>query len=300
MSLQDTIPQAQIIQFSQNVYRAIQQNQARTRPFVNLVPLNAKQLMMPRVGTVELQDITGRFPDIQFSDIEWGNRALQGYRRGAAIPIDEWDVQKMLLDPKAELVVALAAACERKFDRVVLEALLASVYTGEFGTTILSAASDGVVQVDATAGFTYNKLLEIDQKFKQVGVGLEMPERIALYITEQEHVQLMKEGMLVSGDFSHQYVIDKGGMTRALSFELIMYGSDEAGANSPMLKEAGGVRSCIAAASGAVTVGVTKQWDIKREPRNEKWDTDQLLAGGIMGATRMDGKKVIEVLTAAT
>lgn len=299
MPIQDTIPEAQILQFSGNVYREIAQTQARTRPFVNVVPLNAKQLMMPRLGTVELQDITGRFPEIQFSDIEWGNRALQGFRRGAAIPVDEWDAQKMLLDPKSEFVTALAQACERKFDRVVLAALLATVYTGEHGTTAVSAAADGVVQVDATTGLDYDKLLEIDETFKSVGVGLEMPARIALYITEQEHTQLMKEGTLVSGDFSHQYVVDKGGMTRALSFELIMYGSAEAG-NAPMLNVSSGTRSCIAAAQGAVTVGITKQWDIGVQPRNEKWHTDQVLASGIMGATRIDGKKVIEVLTAAT
>lgn len=299
MSLQDTITEAQILQFSGNVYREIAQTSARTRPFVNVVPLNAKQLMMPRLGTVELQDITGRFPDIQFSDIEWGNRALQGFRRGAAIPVDEWDVQKMLLDPKSEFVTALAQACERKFDRVVLAAFLATVYTGEHGTTPIAAAADGVVQVDATTGLDYDKLLEIDETFKSVGVGLEMPARIALYITEQEHTQLMKEGTLTSGDFSHQYVIDKGGMTRALSFELIMYGSAEAG-NSPMLNVTGGVRSCIAAAQGAVTVGITKQWDIKKQERNEKWHTDQILAAGVLGATRIDGKKVIEVLTTAT
>lgn len=297
MALQETITQAQIIQFSQNVYREIQQTTARSRPYVNVVPLNAKQLMLPRIGTIEMQDIAGRFPEVQFSDIEWGNRALQGFRRGAAVPVDEWDAQKMILDPKALLVTELAAACERKFDRIALASMLGTVYTGEHGTDALSAAADGVVQVDCTTGFDYDKLLEIEEAFFSVGIGIDMPAKIGLFITEQEHTQLMKEGMLVSGDFSHQYVIDKGRMERALIFELIVYGSAESA--DPMLKVVGGQRSCIAAASQAVTVGVTKEWDIEIVERKEKWHTDSVQASGIMGGTRMDGKKVVEVLTAA-
>jgi len=296
MALSDSISDVARSKFADTVFELAQQTGARLRGIVEMEQIDAENMMFPRIGNVEAQELTGRYPEITPADITWDNRKLDAARIGVPLFVDKWDAQKMIADPNSVLAKRAAQALERHFDRVVVRAALATVYTGRQGTTAVSAATDGVIQVDATSGLTYNKLLEIDENFQKKEVGTDMPIRKFLLISEQEHTRLMKETNLISGDFSKQYVIDKGRMVRALDFELIVYGS---AVPIPMLGVSGGVRSCLAIAAGGIKVGITQGWDIDVQPRNDRWHTTQILASGILGATRMEGVRIQEVQTTA-
>jgi hypothetical protein len=113
-------------------------------------------------------------------------------------------------------------------------------------------------------------------------------------MSEQEHAKLMREGTLISGDFSKQYVVDSGRMKKALDFNIIIFGS---AVPNPMLPVSNNVRSCMAIATGAIKVGITKSWEIEVEKVNGRWNTDQVLASGIVGAVRMEAPRLQIVQT---
>ena len=297
MTINSTINDVARRKFGDTLYELTAQNSARTRGIVEMEKLDAEDLMLDRVGSTEVQILNERNPIITPSDITWDRRRLTADRIGVAFYTDKWDTQKMLHDPNSVFAKRAAEALERHFDRVVVGAALATVYTGKEGNTAVTAATDGVVQVNATAGLTYDKLLEIDEEFQSKEVGTQMPIRKVLLISEQEHTQLMKEGNLTSGDFSRQYVIDKGQMVRALDFELIVYGS---AVPNPILKVVSTTRSCLAIAMGALKIGMTQSWEIDVQPVNNRWHTTQVLASGIMGGIRMEGNHIIEVQTTAS
>lgn len=297
MALQDSISDVFKTKFANTVYELTQQTKARLRGIVDMEPLDAEDVMFDRVGSVEVQDINERFAEIIPADILWDRRRCTAARVGVPLFTDKWDAQRMLADPNSILARRAAEALERHFDRVVVSAATAAVYTGRNGTTSVSAATDGVQTVDATAGLTYAKLLEIEANFQKNEVGTEIPIRKFLLISEQEHTALMQEGTLISGDFSRQYVVDKGQMVRALDFELIVYGSNMP---IPMLGVSAGTRTCLALAASAIKVGLSRSWNIDVQPRNDRWDTTQILASGIIGAVRMDALKIQKVSTTAT
>lgn len=296
-SLNSTQEQAYKTAFSNTVYELTQQTQARLRGIVEMEPLQADQLLLNRVGSAEVQVLNERFPDIVPADLQWDRRRLKADRIGVPFFSDNWDAQKMLTDPNSVFAKRAVEALERHFDRVVIGAATATVYTGKDGTTPVTAATDGVQTVDATAGLTYNKLLEIDEKLQKNEVGTEMPIRKFFLISEQEHTQLMKEGSLTSGDFSRRYVIDQGNMTRALDFELIVYGSNMP---IPMLNVASSVRDCLVICAGAIKIGLSQSWEVDVQDRTDKWFTKQILASGILGGVRMEGIRIIKVQTTAT
>lgn len=297
MALNDSISDVEITQFAENVFELAAQTAARTRPYVEMVQVNALDMMLPRLGSIEAQELTERNPVIVPAEAQWDNRRLSAKRIGVAQLLDKWDAKKMLVEPKSPLARRAAQALERYFDKTVLTEALATVYTGRQGTTAVTAASDGVKVVDAKAGLTYEKLLEIDETFQSVEIGTETEVKKVLFITEQEHTQLMKEGTLISGDFSRQYVVDNGKMRKALNFELVIYGSKVA---NPLLKVVSNVRSCIAMAFGAMKVGITQNWEIEEKDANNRWHSRQILASGIFGAVRMEGARMIEVQTTPT
>lgn len=295
--LQSTISDVLRTEFANTVYELTQQTSARLRGVVEIEQITSEEKMFPRIGNVEVQQLNERFAEITPADILWDNRRLSATRVGVPLFVDEWDAERMLADPKSILAKRAAQALERNLDRVIIGAATATVYTGRQGTVPLTAASDGVVTVDATQGFVYETLLQIDANFQAYEVGTDMPVRKYLLVSEQEHQAMMKEAELISGDFSRQYVVEKGEITRVLDMEVIKFGSK---VPIPMLPVTNGVRQCLAIAMGGIKVGITRNWDIKVKDRNDRWDTIQVLASGIVGGTRMEGVRVQIVNTTAT
>lgn len=294
MALQSSIGDVLITKFSDTVFRLAQQTMARTRVCVEMEQLNAEQMMFPRIGSAEVQQLNTRFAEIIPADIQWDNRRLSGARFGLPLFVDKWDAERMLSDPQSELAVRATQALERNLDRIVIASATSVVYTGRTGTVPVTAANDGVTTVDALSGFTYEILLQIDANFQAQEVGMEAPLRKFLLISEQEHQALMKEGTLISGDFTRQYVVEQGYMIKALDFDIIRFGS---GVPQPMLPVTSNQRACLAIAYGGIKLGITQAWEIDIEKRTDRWQTTQVLAVGTCGAVRMEGVRIQQVNT---
>lgn len=297
MAYNDFLNEVAKRKFADSMFEMAAQVAARLRAIVEIEPVEAEDMVLDRIHNVEVQEHIGRHPEIVPVDMRFDRRKLITKRVGVAFFRDEWDLVKVSGELDTKLAKRAGQAFERYFDRMVVEATLATVYTGKNGTTALTAANDDVVTVDATAGFIYDKLLEIDEKFQKYDIGTDMPVEKYLLISEQEHTQLMKETKLISGDYSRQFVVDNGEIQRALGFKIIKFGS---GATIPVLNVASTTRKCIALAAGGVKVGLTKQYKIEKEKVNNRWYTDQILASGNMGAIRMEGRRVIQVNTTAS
>lgn len=165
-------------------------------------------------------------------------------------------------------------------------------------TKKLTAVEDGVITVDATSGLTYEKLLEIKQNFIDADVGNDMPEKFFLGIAGDEHTDMMNETKLISGDYSRQYVIDKGEIQNALGFDIVKYAGK---AKKPMLKVDGsGNRECIAASTRGIVVGVSLAPKLSVDNRPDYYETDQIQMIVEMGAVRTEGCLVQKVKTTAT
>jgi hypothetical protein len=184
----------------------------------------------------------------------------------------------------------------RQYDKVAYDAAFADVLTGRDFETTVTATNDGVDTVNATAGFTYEKLLEIRQNFYDNDVGLDDNERIFLTITGKEHTALMGEQELISGDFTRDFVVEKGRITRAVGMELIPFAG---GIASPILGVSGGVRSLLAASSRGICLGVSKEMSIKIEDRPDYIETKQVQVVMEIGAVRTEGVLVQKVTTTA-
>lgn len=295
--LNGTITDVQRTMFAHNVYEITTQTESLTSPLFSpsdIERLDALDMMIPRVGSLQAQRLNERFPKIVPTDAKWDARRLAGVRCGAATWMDKWDAIKMLSDPQSILAKRQAEALLLERDRIAVEALNANVFTGRIGTTPVSASTDGVLTVDAKSALNFDILLKLDENFQAIGVPRH--KKKFLLISEQEHSQLMREGTLTHGDFSKQYVIDQGGMDRAYNFQVIVFGSK---IPNPILRVASNVRSCWVIVEGSLKMGVSQSSEIEIGKVQGHWHTDQVLTSMIQGVTRMEGSLIQEVQTTA-
>jgi hypothetical protein len=289
----EQIDNALVTQFSGEVHVAAQQMKARLRGKVKLKAISGENFAYDGLGPIEAAEIVGRHQPVNFSDINHLRRKLSRRRFTLTLPIDAADVRGVLINPSSEYAAACARAMERVFDRVVIEAMFASVLTGrDFGTTV-TFASEGST-VTATAGLTYEKLLEINQNFIDEEVGTDVPESLLMGISGDEHTDLMQELELTSGDYSRQFSVDKGRMQMAAGLDLIHFGG---AVNSPLLSVSSGTRSCFAMSNRAMCVGISKDISVKIESRADLVETTQVQLVFDLGAVRTEGVLIQKVTT---
>jgi hypothetical protein len=285
----DTI---QITEFNAALDVQEQQMTSRLLPFAKRVGINGDNFAYDGLTEVQSYRANGRNPDIQPSQITFTRRKLSRERVVVTLEVDQRDVRGMLTDPKGDLARLCIAAIERETDRIIYDALFATVYTGRnFGTSV-SYTTDGVLSVDATAAFTYEKLLEIRANFIDNEVGNVGMTPIVIGISGDEHTDLMSEIELTSGDYTSQYVIEKGAITSALGMGLIAFG---AGVTDPILETVGGERISFALAQNGIVLGISLERKVEVKDNPLKIETAIINVIKELGAVRTQGVRIQRV-----
>lgn len=288
-----TIDKNLIIQFSDMLHVKAQQLHARLRPYVRIKPMSGDVFAYDGIGQVAAREVNGRVQPTQFDDIDHLRRKIRRRRFVVTLPIDDSDVRALLINPEGEYAEAAVRAMERVFDRVGIEAMFADVLTGRDFETTVTFASEGTT-VDATAGLTYEKLLEIKKNFTNNEVGTDVPEQIVFGITGTEEEALMKETELISGDFTRQFAVEKGSLVKAVGMDIITYGASVA---NPLLAVASTTRDCFAMSSRALCYGMSKEFGIEIKDRPDYVNVTQVQITGILGAVRTEGVLIQKVQT---
>ena len=292
--MSDTIDKAMIIQFSDNLRHESQQIKARLRPYVQVKPMIGDVFAFDGLGDVEAREVAGRVQATVFDDIGHLRRKITRRRFVVTLPIDKMDKLGVLCEPQSEYARACITAMERVFDRVGVDALFATVSTGRDFETDVTFANDGTNTVTATAGLTYEKLLEIHQFWIDADVGNDISENMVFAITGDEHTALMGEAELISGDYSRQFVVDKGSIVNAMGLDLVKFAAN---ARSPILPVSSGVRSCFAMTSRGLCYGLSQDMEITIKDRPDLVNVNQVQISGILGAVRTEGAHVQKVTT---
>ncbi len=285
-----------VIQFSDMLDVAVQQIPSRLRPHVKIKQMTGDTYAYDGLGIVEAREVNGRVVETVFDEISHNRRKIARRRFVVTLPIDASDTRGVLLNPEGEYAAACARAMNRRFDRVCVEAAFADVATGRDFETDVTFANDGGVTVDATAGTTYEKLLELRKNWTNEEVGTDSAEKFLLLITGTEEEALMQELELVSGDFSRQMVVDQGRIARAAGIDLVCYGAD---VNTPMLAVNSGTRDCIGMTGTALCVGMSKDIAINIKDRPDYVETKQVQILGQWGAVRTQGVRLQKFQTTA-
>ena len=292
-----SVDNALITEFSDMVHHAAQQSESLLSPYVITKQMTGDVFAYDGLGSVEAREIVGRVVKVTFDDIQHTRRKIARRRFAVTLPIDSSDVRGALLDNNSEYAKECSMAMMRKRDQVIADAAFADVLTGRDFSTTVTAAADGVLTIDATAGLTYEKLLAIDENFINNAVGFDpQNSRKFLTVTGGEHTDLMGEIELISGDYTRQFAVEKGQLTNALGYDIIKF---PANVPAPILTVSGAERFLIAATQKAFCVGVSKEMSINIINRPDYHEVTQVEVIMEIGAVRTEGALVQKIRVTA-
>ncbi len=213
------------------------------------------------------------------SDYEWADL------------IDDQDKLRMLIDPTSAYAINGAMALGRNMDDEIIPAFFGTAKTGEDGT--INTAFPGGQIVAATVGagsstgMNIAKLRAAKKLLMAAEVDLDI-ETLHCAISAEQHDDLLSETQAISLDFNTKPVLVEGKITAFMGFNFIH--------SEKLQSNAGPIRRCPAWAKSGMHFGVWNDITTKIAERADKSHAMQVYVKGTFGATRIEEKKIVEIL----
>lgn len=303
-TISPSLDQGQLQNFKDSFFELAQQKQSRLEGSgaVIYLPSKGKTNHMARIGRLELVETSTRNPDKQYSNYALDNRQVTKRRFTLTVQVDAlYDINELIKDPTSDILKQLVNAKNRQIDRVIVSSSIGAVLTGapDATPTSTSAATDGVITVDASAGFTYEKVQEVTQNFINNDLGYEMFKGSVMCISGKENTDLMGEVEFISNDFISGRPVEDGVMMNAGTYQIIQFaGSVNGGVTvtNPILPEGATLRDCVVLAPESVAVAMeVNLLDVgKSATKVNSWDITIDLW---LNAMRTEGVRVQKVQT---
>lgn len=263
-TISPSLDQGALLNFNDSFFELAQQTKSELESSgaIMYLPSKGKTNNMARIGRLELVEVNTRNPDKQYADYALDNRQLTKRRFTLTVQIDaKYDINELLNDPTSDILKQLVNAKARQFDRVCVAASIGAVLTGgpDTAPTSTSAATDGVITVDASAGLTYDKIQEITQNFINNELQYSMFKGSVLCISGKENTNLMGEVEFISNDFISSKPVEAGVQMNAGCYQVVMFaGSVNGGVTvtNPILPEGVTLRDCVVLAPQSVAVAM--------------------------------------------
>lgn len=303
-TISPSIDQGAALNFRDSFYALAQQTKSKlvATNAIMYLPSKGKTNNMARIGRLELALVSGRNPDKAYGDYALDNRQFTKNRYTRTITIDKkFDVNELLKDPTSDILTQLDNAKERTIDRVALAAAVGSVLTGQpdAAPTTISAATDGVVTIDGTAGFTYDVVQAITQTFINNDLQYSDFMGTTICITGAENTDIMGEEQFISNDYIKSKIDLAGVAQSAGIYNVAVFAGSATGTGTiaqPYLPETTTQRTCIALAPNAIAMAI-EIGDISVEKSATKVNSVDITIDLWINAMRTEGVKVIAITT---
>mgnify|MGYP000055974293 CR=1 FL=1 len=278
--------------FTNQLELEVQQATSMFRGKIPEMPVTGDIFEHQNLGAEEADEITTRNQVITLGspDHERRGALIQGFYK--ALPIDNDDVLKSLVDIKSGYSRTLAQMMMRRLDKTVAAASVGNVLTGKQFTTTVSASTDGVQTVTAGSGLNYDKLREVQQKLMSKGNMLD-GERAYIAMTDVQFSTLMTEVEVISGDYNKAEAAKTGKLPTVLGFEFIVFPSNPKTGESIISKPS--TRTCFAFTESALKLGMLSDMEVRYERNPAYVDMHQLVITSRFAALRTQGEKVVQI-----
>lgn len=293
------ISQVQQETFESNFYMLAQQSKSK---FVNwniakFVDPKGARHNLGRIGRIELQKAVGRNPLKQYMDASFDNRQFSTDRYTATVLVDQkTDVSELIADPTSAIYTNINSAKERVIDRVIASTAIGAVLVGapNGSITSLSAASDGVVTVDATSGLTYEKILEITQNFINSDLDISEIYGSMLGLTGKENTALMGETEFINNDYVSARPVEQGIMEQVGKYGIALFAGNITSGTSvpnPVIVEDATYRYCPVLTPNSISLSMEVA-SLRIEQSAAHVDSKEITIAFNIGAMRNEGTRV--------
>jgi hypothetical protein len=275
-------------QYTTNVQLLLQQRGSKLRDYCTMGSYTGKAAKaVEQIGAVTAQKKTSRHSDTPLISTPHSARWVFPEDYEWADMIDDQDKLRMLIDPTSPYAQNGAYALGRSLDAAIITAALGDAKTGENGsTTTAFATATQQIAVGGT-GLTIAKLRQAKRILMANEVDVEN-DPLYIAVTAQQIDNLLGTTEVTSADFNTVKALVQGDVDSFMGFKFV---------NIELLGVDGsGDRRCFAWAKSGLHVGMWNDINAKITERADKSYATQVYVKGTFGATRVEEKKVVEII----
>jgi hypothetical protein len=240
-----------------------------------------------QIGSVTAQARTTRHGDTPLISTPHDARWVFPTDYEWADMIDDQDKLRMLIDPTSPYAVNGAHALGRAMDDIIITAALGNANTGENGSTITAFDTTNQRIAVGGTGLTVAKLRQARRILAANEVDL-ASEMLYIAVTAQQIDNLLGTTEVTSSDYNAVKTLVQGDVDTFMGFKFIQI--------ERLGVDGSGDRRCIAWAKSGLHVGMWNDITTKITERADKSYATQVYVKGTFGATRVEEKKVVEII----
>ena len=275
-------------QYTTNVALLLQQRGSKLRDYCTVGSYTGKAAKaVEQVGAVTAQVRTSRHSDTPLISTPHDARWVFPTDYEWADMIDDQDKLRMLIDPTSSYATNGAYALGRAMDDLIVTAALGDAKTGENGTTTTGFATATQQIAAAASGLTIAKLRAAKKIFMRNEVDMDM-DQLCIAVTAEQIEDLLATTEVTSSDYNTVKSLVQGNVDTFMGFKFIQI--------ERLGVDGSSARRVIAWAKSGLHVGMWNDINTRIGERADKSYSTQVYVKGTFGATRVEEKKVVEIL----
>jgi hypothetical protein len=280
------ITTAFVSQFSSNIQMLSQQMGSLLRNAVDVETVTGEKAFFDQVGSAAAVLRTSRHADTPLIETPHSRRMVTMSDYEYADLIDDQDKVRLLVDPTSTYSRAAAAAMGRAMDDAIIAAALGTALTGKDGSTsTVFATATNQIAAGAT-GLTLAKLISAKEVLDAGDVDPSIPRYIV--VSPKQITNLLNSTTVTSSDFNTVKALAMGEINSFVGFNFIV--SNRLGVDGSS------ARRVIAFAGDGIKLAIGREPVARIDERADKSYATQIYYAMTLGSTRMEEKKVVEVL----
>jgi len=277
-------------QFGSNIMMLSQQRGSKLRNSVLVKPgIVGEETYIDQLGKTTAVKRTTRHMDTPIIDPEHKRRKIFLFDWISNTLLDKEDEIKMLIDPQSSYAQNSVWALGRSIDQEIITAAFASAWTGKEGTTELTWAVEGAnnVVAEGGVGLTIAKLIEAKEILDLNEIDEDEERFIAC--TAVQISDLLGTTEVTSADYNVIKALVKGEINTFMGFNFKRISA------SMLSIDTDDLRKCVCWAKSGLGLAIAVDVKTRISERADKNYSTQVFASLGIGATRVDGERVVEI-----
>lgn len=286
------IPNHFTTQFDSNWKHLVQQKNSKLKEYVTLDSIEGKEKSYNQLDATSMTQITDRSRDTRITDQAMAKRWIRPLNYDCAKLVDEFDEQFLgeVVLPTSPIIQSHAAAYARTCDKIIIDALGGTAFTGTTGTTATVLPASQKIAANyvesgavANSGLTIAKLRAAKFLFDSNEVD-EEEERI-MVVSAKQLQDLLRTVEATSADYNSVRALVDGTLNTFMGFKF---------RRSQQLPLAVDIRSCFAYVKSGIVLaerGLKTMMDVRPDLSHSL----QIRSVASLAAVRMEEKKVVEI-----
>lgn len=287
--MNNTITAAFVTQFHDSFVAAAEQKESRLESTVtNRGMITGSSFTANDMGAIEANQVVNRYGDTEWTIPEAGTRSALMSDYDVAIPIDQFDLPKLLANPQGDYLQRAISAMNRKKDAVIYTALKGSALrkTDESGSFAGVALSGAQVITAGGTGMTKGKIITARKVFRANESDNHNGEELYLTYDSGMLEDILSDATLTSADYMAVKMLQEGDVSgKWCGFTWVPY---EALSGTS-------TKTAVAYTKTSAHVGTGQGIQTDVGPRRDKRNLIQIYAAMSIGAVRVNESKVVTI-----